>query len=71
MYRYPGGSLDVCVELLIQQIPNGGGHPLHILYLYVCTETPHVKGTGRSPHSGDPWETVSKRSKVEVAGLSF
>jgi hypothetical protein len=37
------------------QIPHGEAHILHI---YICVHTPHVRDTGRSPHGAGPGATV-------------
>ena len=48
-------SIVVCVELLLMyQIPHG---EVHILHIYICVHTPHVRDTGRSPHGAGPGAT--------------
>ena len=45
----------MCVELLLMyQIPHG---EVHILHIYICVHTPHVRDTGRSPHGAGPGAT--------------
>jgi hypothetical protein len=52
-------SLVVCVELLLMyQIPHG---EVHILHIYICVHTPHVRDTGRSPHGAGPGATDPAR----------
>jgi hypothetical protein len=51
-------SIVVCVELLLMyQIPHG---EVHILHIYICVHTPHVRDTGRSPHGAGPGATGAK-----------
>jgi hypothetical protein len=39
------------------QIPHG---EVHILHIYICVHTPHVRDTGRSPHGAGPGATDIK-----------
>jgi hypothetical protein len=43
------------------QIPHG---EVHILHIYICVHTPHVRDTGRSPHGAGPGATDESTNLV-------
>jgi hypothetical protein len=60
-------SLVVCVELLLMyQIPHG---EVHILHIYICVHTPHVRDTGRSPHGAGPGATETMDNSITLVSF--